>query len=63
MKSPRAAPIRLRMINGSRNNLSLPEVYDPLPHLLEIRHFESPEIGEKARLRRRLIDAYTRDAG
>lgn len=38
--------------------LGLPELYAQLPRLLEIRHFESREIAEKAVTLERLLEAY-----
>ena len=38
--------------------LGLPDLYEHLPHLFEIRHFESAEIVGKARDLRRLLDTY-----
>jgi predicted nucleotidyltransferase len=38
--------------------LNLPELYERLPRLLEIEHFESPEIGEKAREVEQLLAEY-----
>ena len=38
--------------------LGLPALYRQLTHLLEIRHFESPEIVKKARLVEQLLDQY-----
>jgi hypothetical protein len=38
--------------------LGLPGLYEELPHLFEIRHFESPEIIDKAKDLQRLLDAY-----
>ncbi len=39
--------------------LGLPELYQQLPHLFEIQHFESGEIAQKAEDVRRLLAAYT----
>jgi len=38
--------------------LNLPQLYDRLPPLFEIKHFESPEIGEKAREVEQLLEQY-----
>ncbi len=38
--------------------LNLPELYERLPRLFEIKHFESPEIGERAREVERLLEQY-----
>jgi hypothetical protein len=38
--------------------LGLPGLYEELPHLFEIRHFESAEIVDKAKDLQRLLDAY-----
>jgi hypothetical protein len=38
--------------------LNLPELYERLPRLFEIKHFEGPEIGEKAREVERLLEQY-----
>jgi len=39
--------------------LGLPELYQELPLLFEIQHFESKEIAKKATLLRRLVEDYT----
>jgi predicted nucleotidyltransferase len=38
--------------------LNLPELYKRLPRLFEIKHFESPEIGEKASEVEQLLERY-----
>ena len=38
--------------------LNLPELYQRLPRLFEIKHFESPEIGAKAREVEQLLEQY-----
>ncbi len=38
--------------------LNLPELYDRLPRLFEIQHFESPEIGAKAREVEQMLEQY-----
>jgi predicted nucleotidyltransferase len=38
--------------------LKLPELYERLPRLFEIKRFESPEIGEKAREVEQLLEEY-----
>ncbi len=38
--------------------LGMPYLYEMLPHLFEIQHFESLEIVEKARILRQLVDEY-----
>jgi hypothetical protein len=39
--------------------LGMPYLYEILPHLFEIRHFESLEIVEKAQILRKLVEEYT----
>jgi len=39
--------------------LGLPYLYEILPHLFEIQHFESLEIVEKAQILRKLVEEYT----
>ena len=39
--------------------LGMPDLYEKLPHLFEIQHFESLEIVEKARILRGLVEEYT----
>jgi len=39
--------------------LGMPHLYEILPHLFEIRHFESQEIIEKAQILRGLVEEYT----
>ena len=38
--------------------LNLPELYNRLPRLFEIKHFEGPEIGEKAREVEQMLEQY-----
>ena len=38
--------------------LNLPALHERLPRLFEIKHFESPEIGEKAREVEQLLEQY-----
>ena len=43
--------------------LNLPELYKRLPRLFEIKHFESPEVGAKAREVEQLLEQYAPEPG